>query len=288
MASIIFPGAGQHAMLLHHPDSGLTMRSLFRSLPAVIALQGVILLALYTTDTHAKILWRGDFETGDLRQWHTSPRSENIGLITHCTFDGFYASKIETQDPAAPLTKSDTLIHSGEIRQEYFLEHRLQTNTPENSETFFAFSFYVPIASGDGEYELAHAAPAADSSPVFRFTLHGSALGFHTSTAQDNFWQLPTGAEPGQWHRIALHIRWSANPQQGSVETWVDGKHQGKHFFQPLPATASPTIIRLGFAQAAEIEKKTLYIDGALQTDNLTELLERDRHSVEKRCDTAH
>lgn len=73
------------------------MRSLFRSLPAMIIPQGVILLALYATDTHAKILWRGDFETGDLRQWHTSSRSENIGLITHCTFDGFYASKIETQ-----------------------------------------------------------------------------------------------------------------------------------------------------------------------------------------------
>lgn len=119
---------------------------------------------------------------------------------------------------------------------------------------------------------------------MLRFNIRGSELSFQETAAKKVLWKLSNGAAPGQWQRIALHIHWSTNPKLGSAEVWVNGKHMDKHHFQTLPTTDAPMFTQIGILRSQENSTEEIYIDGALETDNLTELLERDRYLIGKPC----
>jgi hypothetical protein len=119
---------------------------------------------------------------------------------------------------------------------------------------------------------------------MLRFNITGSELSFQETAAKEVLWKLPQGATPGQWHRVALHIHWSVDPQLGSTEVWVDGKHMGKNQFKNLPLKDALMFTQIGILRTQEESVEEILIDGAIETDNLTELLERDKHLVGKTC----
>lgn len=119
---------------------------------------------------------------------------------------------------------------------------------------------------------------------MLRFNIAGSELSFQETAAKDVLWKLPEGAAPGQWHRVAIHIHWSTDPKLGSAEVWVNGKHMGKNHFKNLPAKDALMFTQIGILRTQEKTVEDILIDGAMETDNLTELLERDKHLVGKTC----
>ncbi len=248
-----------------------------------LALPGLVLLISATA--HSKVLWQGDFETGDMSQWSSPINPAGLSLTRNCVFDGNYAGKVTLTGDDSFLWHGNKNLNRSEFHHRYSQTDSDEGNTNEGSDTFFAFSFYLPQTLSEHKHELGYWESDKSWQQMFRFNIHGSELSFQESAAKTVLWTLPKGAIPGQWHRIALHIHWSTNPQVGSTETWINGKHMGKHHFQTLPEKNVLMFTQIGILRTQENSTEEIYIDGALQTDNLTELLERNRYLIGKICD---
>lgn len=246
-----------------------------------IALQ-ILSLALAITATqhnYASILWQGNFETGDMSQWHTAINPAGLSVITDCAFDGKHSGKVRLTGDESFIWKGNKFLNRSE-----FHHRRAAGNTDEGKDTFFAFSFYLPEKMTEHKHELGYWESDKSWQQMLRFNIAGNELSFQESAAKDVFWKLPDGATPGKWHRLALHIHWSTDPKLGSAEVWVDGQHMGKNYFKNLPATDALMFTQIGILRTQEETVEEIFIDGALETDNLTELLERDRHLTGKAC----
>jgi hypothetical protein len=238
-----------------------------------------IALIFINVNSYASILWQGDFETGDMSQWNSPINPNGLVVTTECAFDGKHAGKVR-------LTGDDSFLWFGnkDLNRSEFHHRRPAGNTHEGKDTFFAFSFYLPKKFSEHKHELGYWESDKTWQQMLRFNIAGTELSFQETAAKEVLWKLPEGAAPGQWHRIALHIQWSANPQVGSTEVWVNGKHMGKHHFQNLPSEDALMFTQIGILRAQEKAVEEILIDGALETDNLTELLERNKHLVGKTC----
>jgi len=231
-----------------------------------------------------KILWQGDFETGDMSQWSTPINPAGHSITENCVFDGKYAGKIKITGDESFLWHGNKALNRSEFHHRYTASGNNEGNTHEGSDTFFAFSFYLPRELSKNKHELGYWESDKSWQQMFRFNIHGSELSFQETAAKNVLWKLPTGAAPGQWHRVALHIHWSTDATKGSTEVWVNGKHMGKHNFQTLPVKDALMFTQIGILRSQENSTEEILIDGALQTDNLTELLERNRYLIGKTC----
>jgi hypothetical protein len=227
----------------------------------------------------ASILWQGDFETGDISQWNTPINPAGLSVTSECVFDGKHAGKVRLTGDDAFLWKGNKFLNRSE-----FHHRRAAGNTHEGKETFFAFSFYLPKKLSEHKHELGYWESDKSWQQMLRFNIAGSELSFQETAAKEVLWKLPEGAAPGQWHRVAMHIRWSTDPKLGSAEVWVNGKHMGKHYFKNLPTKDALMFTQIGILRTQESTIEEIIIDGALETDNLTELLERDKDRVGKTC----
>lgn len=238
-----------------------------------------VALAVISVHSYASILWQGDFETGDMSQWSSPINPHGLTVTTECAFDGKHTGKVR-------LTGEESFLWHGNkaLNRSEFHHRRPAGNTHEGKDTFFAFSFYLPKKFSEHKHELGYWESDKTWQQMLRFNITGTELSFQETAASEVLWKLPEGAAPGQWHRIALHIQWSANPQVGSTEVWVNGKHMGKHHFQNLPTEDALMFTQIGILRSQEKTVEEILIDGAMETDNLTELLERDKHLVGKTC----
>jgi hypothetical protein len=246
-----------------------------------LALLGALLMS---ASAHSKILWQGDFETGDMSQWSTPINPAGHSVISGCVFDGKYAGKITLTGDESFLWHGNKDLNRSEFHHRYTVGESNEGSTQEGSDTFFAFSFYLPKELSKHKHELGYWESDKSWQQMFRFNIHGSELSFQETAAKDVYWTLPEGATSGKWHRIALHIHWSTDSKTGSTEVWVNGKHMGKHHFQTLPVKDALMFTQIGILRHQETSTEEILIDGALRTDNLTELLERNRYLIGKTC----
>ncbi len=243
---------------------------------ALIALFGTMIFGAHV---QSAILWQGNFETGDISQWDTPINVAGLSVTDQCVFDGKHAGKVR-------LTGDDSFLWKGnkQLNRSEFHHRRTAGETYEGKDTFFAFSFYLPKKLSEHKHELGYWESDKSWQQMLRFNIAGSELSFQETAAKEVLWKLPEGAAPGQWHRVALHIHWSTDAKLGSAEVWVNGKHMGKHHFKNLPTQDALMFTQIGILRTQENSEEEILIDGAVETDNLTELLERDRHLIGKTC----
>ena len=236
-------------------------------------------LLIFSASAQSKILWHGNFETGDLSQWNTPINVAGLSVTDDCVFDGTHAGKVRLTGDDAFLWKGNKFLNRSEFH------HRSSAGmTHEGKDTFFAFSFYLPNKLSEHKHELGYWESDKSWQQMLRFNINGSELSFQESAAKDVLWKLPEGAAPGHWHRVAMHIHWSTDPALGSAEVWVNGKHMGKNQFKNLPTKDALMFTQIGILRTQENSVEEILIDGAMETDNLTELLERDKDLVGKTC----
>ncbi|WP_437511162.1 polysaccharide lyase [Sorangium sp. So ce1099] len=170
-----------------------------------------------TTGASAAPVWTGDFETGDLSQWNTSLNGEHITVVTSPVLQGTRAGQIQlTNDARWP---------NGIKRVE--LNHKPAAGrTAEGAQTYFAWSFYLPEAlAADPPTQIGYWESDATYNQMMSFEVVGQRISFATRKPNNKVhWEADGAVTPGVWHRIALHVRWSTNPSQGSVDVWFDGE----------------------------------------------------------------
>lgn len=238
------------------------------------------LVLLLTLPSFAKTLWKADFETGDTGQWHWIANPEATGVSTECSFEGKFAGKIE-------LSGDEKFLWNGraDLNRSEFHYSPEKGSTHEGKETFFGFSFYLPEAfSSVGRHELGYWEADQLWQQMMRFNIEGEDFSFKATAAEKPFWTESKGAQAGHWHKVAMHIYWSVDPQKGFAQVWLDGKDKGKFFFQTLPAADTYMFNQLGILRNQQDKIETIFIDKVFATDNLTELMESDAYLIGKTC----
>jgi hypothetical protein len=254
---------------------------------AIVFVCQVMFFYLLIHHAHAKTLWRGDFETGDLNQWHNLINPLGLGVVDHCVSGGKFAGQVV-------LSGDPSLLWMGreDLNRSEFHYTPALASTSENKDTFFGFNFYLPNVLSRQRHELGYWESDKTWQQMMRFAITGTEFSFQETAQQKSsenqapvaFWTLKNGAAAKRWHSVAMHIHWSVNPQQGFAQVWFDAKDMGKYYFKTLYEADALMFTQIGILRHRENSIETLLIDNARETDNLKELLAEDRIKKQKTC----
>lgn len=168
----------------------------------------------------AEVIWRGDFETGNLRQWSSTLFGRHITVVTSPVRQGRYAARVELHD--------EDRWSNGLRRVE------LSYNPPrtgfQNSEHYYAWSIMqspdLPL-SQDHTNQIAYWESHTIYRQVMAFTVSRNRVSFNAWLRKPDgraAGQLYRGDfSPGRWHDFVLHVKWSPDPNVGFVALWHNG-----------------------------------------------------------------
>jgi hypothetical protein len=192
-----------------------------RTAAAVAAVVAALLLAA-ARPARAKVIWSGDFETGDLGQWNELLNADNtkpprVTVVGAPVRDGDHSARVEV--------RNTDLWSNGLNRVE--LGHHPDASAFEGSERAYSWSVFVPT---DGAWEVREKQIAyfeADViwKQVMSFPVRGTDVDFVARLPRDQVLWHGTGAlTRGRWHDFVLRVKWAADPRIGAVELWFDGQ----------------------------------------------------------------
>ena len=184
-----------------------------------------MLLTTLLTPAFAKVLFKADFESGDLSQWtNTGTRGQNatprnIQVVTDIVQEGKYAGKFT--------------IHEDDVFNPQQL--RVQVGGPkvtveEGSDTYMSFYLYMadPPKDRDNFFYWEGTPPPKWNNVMTwwvepRPTGSGTAIKYGTGNLGRNGTEWETEFTTGKWHHLAMHIHWSADATKGNTRLWFDG-----------------------------------------------------------------
>lgn len=184
----------------------------------------ILLLALCATAS-AEILFKVDFETGDLSQWaKTGTRGQNatprnIQLVTNIVQEGKYAAKFT--------------IHGDDVFNPQQLRVQVggpQITVAEGSDTYMSFYLYMADAPKDRDnFFYWEGAPPPKWDNVMTWWVEpnaaatGTLIKYGTGNLGRNGTEWQADFTTGKWHQMAMHIHWSEDPTKGNTRLWFDG-----------------------------------------------------------------
>lgn len=238
-----------------------------------------LLLGL-TSSLHAAAqpIWRGDFETGDLSQWHYLANPQGISVQSQCVYQGDYAAQITLNGDEQFLWHGNEALNRSELNFK-------PSDTREGAEVYFGWSFYLPRRLSQAKHELGYWESSDSWQQQIRFNIHGEALSFQTSSADTAHWSASQGASAGVWHDVAMHIHFSSDPQKGHVTLWHDGDQVFAEHMQTRINDTDAMFTQIGILRAREDSTETILIDNARQTDNADDLLAAFDAGTRVKCD---
>lgn len=174
---------------------------------------------------HAEVMFRADFETGDLSEWGNSGTSgrndtpRNVQVVTDIVQQGRYAGRFT--------------IHEDDVFNERQL--RVQVGGPritveEGSDTYMSFHLYMAEAPQDRDnFFYWEGAPPPRYNNVMTWWVEPGENGdtrirYGTGNLGRNGTEWDAPFEIGRWHQLAMHVHWSEDPAAGNVRLWFDGK----------------------------------------------------------------
>ncbi|HZE97276.1 MAG TPA: polysaccharide lyase [Planctomycetota bacterium] len=173
-----------------------------------------LLLPLLMAAAPAEVIWRGDFETGNLDQWKGAPKSDAVKVVQDIVREGKYALRIDGTN-AARRGALDRIE----------LQHQPQPpGTAEGTERYFGWSVYLPQKFIDVVHHVGYFETRNSWSQLMSFEAKGEDLQFSTRVPYKLHWTGKGKLTPGRWHDFALHVLWSRDPAKGFVEVWFDGE----------------------------------------------------------------
>ncbi|MSR55716.1 MAG: hypothetical protein EXS09_20910 [Gemmataceae bacterium] len=228
------------------------------------SLAAMFLAALFLSATHvsAEVLWRGDFETGDTKQWPGAPKSDAVKVVKDPVREGKYALRIDGTN-AAKKGKLDRIE----------LQHQPKApGTAEGTERYFGWSVYLPQKLTDAHHSLGYFETRNSWSQLLAFEVKGENILFTTRVPYARQWNGKGKMTPGRWHDFALHIFWSRDAKKGFVELWFDGE-------KVVPLTKTATLkdenvafFQIGLLRETSEVPETIIIDRVIEATTLADV----------------
>ncbi len=187
-------------------------------------LRSLILSAcLFRAPADAKVLFKADFETGDLSEWsQTGTRGQNatprnIQVVTGIAQQGKFAGKFTIHE--------DDIFNAQQLRAQV---GGPKVTVAEGSDTYMSFYIYIAEPPKDRDnFFYWEGTPPPRYNNVMTWWLEpkdGRALiKYGTGNLGRNGTAWEADFSIGQWHQLAMHIHWSEDPNQGNTRLWFDG-----------------------------------------------------------------
>ena len=238
-----------------------------------------LLLALCTTTitpASAEIIFKADFETGDLSQWSkTGTRGQNatprnIQIVTGIVQEGKYAAKFT--------------IHEDDVFNPQQLRVQLggpRVTVDEGSDTYMSFYMYMADPPKDRDnFFYWEGNPPPKYNNVMTWWVEPSPSGgaatlikYGTGNLGRNGTEWQADFTIGEWHQLAMHIHWSEDAANGNTRLWFDGVLVlDKKLKTKGPETVyfcQPGIHRSPHRPSVD----TIYFDNFILADTLDEVL---------------
>ncbi|MDX6849613.1 polysaccharide lyase [Gilvimarinus sp. SDUM040013] len=210
--------------------------------------------------------WQGDFETEDLSQWHYLANPAGISVQSDCVYQGGYAAEITISGDEQFLWHGNAALNRSELNFK-------PADTREGTDVYFGWSYYLPKPLSSAKHELGYWESSDSWQQQVRFNIHGEALSFQSSRADEVYWRLPEGASAGVWHDLAMHIHFSSDPTQGHMTIWHDGEKISEQYLQTRVNDTDAMFTQIGILRAREDSTATILIDNARQATDVQTLL---------------
>src|SRR5262245_3976385 len=213
----------------------------------------VLILLLSATPflAPAEVIWRGDFETGNLEQWKGAPKSDAVKVVQDIVREGKHAVRIDGSNAAK----------RGTLDRIEFQHQPAPPGTAEGTERWFGWSIYLPKKLTDGFHTVGYFETRNSWSQLMSFEAQGEDLKFSTRVPYKLHWTGKGKLTAGRWHDFAVHVLWSRDPAKGFIEVWFDGEN-----IVPLAKTATlkdenVCFLQVGFARETSDVPETIYLD---------------------------
>lgn len=184
----------------------------------------LFLLLLLAPTVYPKVLFKADFETGDLSQWsNTGTRGQNatpanVQLVTDIVHQGKYAAKIT--------------IHETDVFNPRQLRVQLggpRVTVEEGSDTYMSFSLYMADPPKDRDnFFYWEGNPPPRYNNVMTWWVEpnpsgGTLIKYGTGNLGKDGTHWEADFSTGKWHHLTMHIHWSEDPEKGNTRLWFDG-----------------------------------------------------------------
>jgi len=165
-----------------------------------------------------EVVWRGNFETGDIKQWSGAQMVDpnRLLVVTSPVTQGRYAMKTTVYQGDDPIDSSG---NRNELVQ--------MTNEASGSEYFYKWStMFDQSFPSERHWQLFtqwHQADDFGGSPPVEFYVYGEEMRLNIGGSPGvQVWQAPLARQ--QWRDFLFHVKWSSDPKVGFVELYLDGK----------------------------------------------------------------
>lgn len=176
---------------------------------------GLFTCSLAAAPAEARVIWRGDFETGDLAQWSRKQwvSADRLVVVADPVTQGRWALRAKVRSGDDPINASgnrNELVYAGDRPLEAERVYRWSTLWPSTFRSADTWQLFTQW----------HHEGANGSPPVELFTRKDR---IYLRVDGVDVWSTPL--VHAAWHDFVLRIVWSANPREGLVELWFDGVH---------------------------------------------------------------
>jgi len=220
------------------------------------------MMFLWAAPASAEVLFRGDFETGDTKQWVSAPKSDGVKIVTDPVREGKFALRIDGTNAAI----------RGKLDRIEFQHQPKPPGTAEGTERYFGWSVFVPKAFTAGHHNVGYFETRKSWSQVMAFEAKGEDILFTTRVPYAQRWSGKGKLTPGRWHDFAVHVLWSRDAAKGFVEMWFDGE-------KVVPRTTTATLkdenevfFQLGFMRETSETPESIVIDHVIEATTLEEV----------------
>lgn len=222
------------------------------------------LAVLAAPAAQAKVLWQGDFETGDVSQWtkQQSMGADRLEVVSDPVAQGRYALKARVLQGDDPINASGNrnelvqLTMEGEGDERWY---KWSTMWPDD---------YASVPHWQLFTQFHH--EGANGSPPVEMFVNGENVVLRVNGK--DVWTTPL--QRGAWHDFVLHVLWSSSDTEGFVELYYDGQR----VLEPVPAATlfpgQKVYMKQGLYRHASItQPQVVYHDGMTVSDTPEDVL---------------
>ena len=211
----------------------------------------------------ANVLWRGDYETGDLSQW-----DKVDGLASRLTVE---SSVVHQGSKALRVELHQGDVSSSGTRNEVVLSDPAHFES-EGNDRWYAWSTLFPADYPSNDtwqvFTQWHHTGCCGSPPV-EFSVIGEHIQLEHDGSAEVLWTAPLVR--GVWHDFVVHVFWSST--DGYVELYYDGaKVLGKTSVQTLYPGEQAYLKQGLYWNAAITSVGVLYHDGMVTGTTLADV----------------
>ncbi|MFL5355331.1 heparin lyase I family protein [Archangium sp.] len=216
------------------------------------------------TGTGTGVVWRGDFETGNIGQWSGKQMvsADRLQVVSSPTRQGSYALKVTVKQGDNPISASGN-------RNELVK----MTNEKEGDEYFYRwntmFASDFPSAATWQLFTQWHQSGDSGSPPV-EFYVNGETIYLRV---QGSTVVWTTRLVRAQWQDFIFHVKWSSKSSVGFVELYHNGQLVLPKRYVATMYSGQTNYLKVGLYRNSTIAPTgVVYHDGWIQGRSLQDV----------------